>query len=292
MSGLVGIDWGTTHRRAYRLDADGALVDERSDDQGLLAVAGRCADAFEAVLAGWPGHLPVVMSGMVGAASGWQEVPYVSADVPLADLPRHLVPLRDAPAGRRAWLVPGLRHDGPDGRVEVMRGEETQLLGALALAGGDGCFVFPGTHSKWVQVAGGRVTGWRTYMTGELFALLGRQGTLAALVGDDDHPPAFVDGLRAAADGPLSHTLFGCRARVVAGRMPASHARSWLSGLLIGAEWHDRPAPTAAVVLVASDALAGPHRVAAAQHGVDVRVLAPRDVHLAALRVLSKGVSA
>lgn len=286
MSGLIGIDWGTTHRRACLLDADGTLRDERADDQGMLATAGRHAEAFEALLAGWPTQAPVVMSGMVGAASGWQEVPYLDAGTSLHALGRHLVPLRCAPSGRRVAIVPGLRWRGHGGEVDVMRGEETQLLGAMALGAPDGWFVLPGTHSKWVRVEGGVAVRWRTHMTGELFALLGRHGTLAGFEGDAAVPEAFAAGLRDAAHGALTHTLFGCRARVVAGDMPAAHARAYLSGVLIGTEWLDAPARPEQVHLIASPALAGPYERAARQLGVATVLHPPREVHLAALRHL------
>ena len=110
-------------------------------------------------------------------------------------------------------IAPGLRCRRANLDPDVMRGEETQLLGAFALGAGNGWFVLPGTHSKWVLLQDGAAVRWRTHMTGELFALLGCHGTLAAFDGDADVPEAFEAGLRAAADGALTHTLFGCRAR-------------------------------------------------------------------------------
>jgi 2-dehydro-3-deoxygalactonokinase len=288
--GIIGIDWGTTHRRAYLLGQGGALLEERTDDQGLLAARGRFAEAFEAIVQGWPAELPVVMSGMVGAASGWQEAPYLEASTPLHALPRHLVPLNAAPAGRRIAIVPGYRWIGPQGEVDVMRGEETQLLGALALGQADGWVVLPGTHSKWVRLEHGVMQGWRTYMTGELFSLLGQHGTLAGLIGQDDVPQAFEAGLLAAGHGALSHAIFGCRAKVVAGRMPAAHARSYLSGLLIGTEWGDtRPAPRT-VTVIAAGALASAYGETARHHGGTPVVLEPRAVYLAALASLQEGM--
>lgn len=290
MKKMIGIDWGTTHRRAYLLGEGGALLEERADDQGLLAARGRFAEAFDAIVQGWPRELPVVMSGMVGAASGWQEAPYLEASTPLSALSRHLVPLKGAPQGRRIAIVPGYRWIGPQGEVDVMRGEETQLLGALALGQTDGWVVLPGTHSKWVRLERGAMQGWRTYMTGELFALLGQHGTLADLIGHDEVPDAFQAGLLAAGRGALSHAIFGCRARVVTGRMPAGHARSYLSGLLIGAEWGDiGPAPRT-VTIVAAGALASAYGEAARHHGGTPVVLEPRAVYLAALASLQEGM--
>ena len=293
--GLIGIDWGTTHRRAYLLGMQGQLVAEYSDDQGLLASQGRFAQSLATVLARWPHGLPVLMSGMVGAASGWQEAPYLDAATPLTTLTQRLMPLRAAPAGRACAIVPGYRWRGPEGEVDVMRGEETQLLGALALGHGDGWYVLPGTHSKWVKVEQGAVSVLRTYMTGELFGLLGQHGTLAGMVdATATHPPAFRDGLNAAAKGVLSQTLFGCRARVVTGDMPAAHARSYLSGLLIGAEWSDAVQRTPGlqqVRLIAAEHLAEGYKTAALHHGCALSVLDPREVYLAALWALREGLA-
>ncbi len=293
--GLIGIDWGTTHRRAYLLGMQGQLVAEYSDDQGLLASQGRFAESFAAVLARWPHGLPVLMSGMVGAASGWQEVPYLDATTPLTTLTERLMPLRASPAGRACAIVPGYRWRGGPGQVDVMRGEETQLLGALALGHGDGWYVLPGTHSKWARVEQGAVSVLRTYMTGELFGLLGQHGTLASMVDTSaHHAPAFHDGLQAATQGVLSQTLFGCRARVVAGDMPAAHARSYLSGLLIGAEWADAVQRTPGlpqVTLIAADPLAEAYKTAALHHGCALSVLDPREVYLAALWALREGLA-
>ena len=246
------------------------------------------------MLARWPHGTPVLMSGMVGAASGWQEVPYQDTATPLTALGQRLAPLRAAPAGRACAIVPGYRWRSDAGEVDVMRGEETQLLGALALGHGDGWYVLPGTHSKWVRVEKGSVSVLRTYMTGELFGLLGQHGTLSGMVDPQaTHPPAFREGLQAAKNGALSHTLFGCRARVVAGDMPAAHARSYLSGLLIGAEWCDamqREPGLQQVTLIAAEHLAEGYKTAALHHGCALSVLDPREVYLAALWSLREGL--
>jgi 2-dehydro-3-deoxygalactonokinase len=239
----VGLDWGTTHRRAYALDAAGTCLREYADDEGALACKGRFGSALQTALI----HLhvapgPVVMSGMVGSALGWQEVPYVNGDVPLNELAQHVRLLTDAPPGAAWMIVPGYCIRDATGQPDVMRGEETQLLGAMTLGHDTGWFVLPGTHSKWVELKKGKVIGLRTYMTGELYDLLRRNGTIAAAAGTtppawDDH--AFSDGVQASCQGALSHRLFGCRARVVCADMPATSTPSYLSGLLIGSELND-----------------------------------------------------
>ena len=282
---IVGIDWGTTRRRIVALDAGAAVMCEFDDDEGLLAPRTSFASSLAAVLERVASP-EVVMSGMVGSAQGWHEVPYLDAEVPLDALPAHLYGVPDAPRGTRCRIVPGYRWRGADGSVDVMRGEETQLLGALLLGHRDGWFVLPGTHCKWVRLRDGCIESLATYMSGELFALLSQHGTLAALMREArDDAKAFDEGVAAAGRGALSNALFGCRARVVSGDMPAAAARDYLSGLLVGAEWHDALArgPVDAVRLIGDEALVRRHRIAAERFGVEVDVLDPRAVHRAAL---------
>ena len=309
---LLCIDWGTSNRRAWWLAADGRVLAEASDDQGLLASQGRFPHALQVLMQAGPtlrADAPILMAGMVGAASGWREAPYMDSRDALTELARHVVPVpasgAGAGAGAGACIVPGVCHTAPDGSVDVMRGEETQLLGALALGHGDGWYVLPGTHSKWVKLHNSRVADLATYMTGELFALLTQHGTLSSVTrssqqdAPDGTPPAipretppdaFARGVAAASRSGLSNALFGCRAQVVAGRMPASEAREYLSGLLIGAEWHDvvRRAgrPPEHITLIGVAALAQRYARVAAAAGCRITTLDARDVQLAAFRAL------
>jgi len=301
---FIGIDWGTTHRRATLVGSDGAIVAERADGDGALACAGRFRASLEALVAGWPEAspaLPVVMAGMVGATIGWQAVPYLEGGTPLSELPRHLVPVADSPPGRRWRIVPGWCLRGEGGAVDVMRGEETQLFGALHLLGrdaSDGCYVLPGTHSKWVRLQAGRITELRTYMTGELFAQVRAHGTLAGVmqgargaVAPDD--PAFARGVRAmGGDRPpaLSHALFGVRARVVTGELAPAAAAAYVSGLLIGAEWADarqRAVPDEPVRVIGEPGLAALHAACAAHFGRSVQALDARAIQVEAWRALA-----
>jgi 2-dehydro-3-deoxygalactonokinase len=293
---LLGIDWGTSNRRAYLVDAAGHCLARHSDDQGMLAARGRFAESLTTLLETMDvaPATPVIMSGMVGSAQGWREVAYLDPALPLSDLPRQLVSLEVAGRTGLNAIVPGYCQRGE--HVDVMRGEETQLLGALALGHDDGWVVLPGTHSKWVRLQGGRILCWSTYMTGELFALLSRDGTLAPLLGaadarDDDE--AFAQGLELARRAsPLSHALFEVRARVVSGALDPLRARSLASGLLIGTEFVANPAAEtgAGLTLIGSAALAGRYGVAARHFGRGVTVLDPDRVYCAALQHILREV--
>jgi 2-dehydro-3-deoxygalactonokinase len=313
---ILGIDWGTSNRRAYLIDHSGRCLAEHADGEGLLAVRGDFARSLATLRAtmGISDTVPVIMSGMVGSASGWQEAPYLDVSVPLAQLPAHLVDVAGHPGCR---IVPGYlsRQHG----VDVMRGEETQLLGALALGVRDGWIVLPGTHSKWVFLRDGCVEQLSTYMTGELFAMLGREGTLASLMApvepsawhsdgaehaqeahqqshNDD--VAFSSGLaEARQQQALTHSLFGVRARVVSHTMAAGAARSFVSGLLIGTEFAAAEArgntdSSNTIHLIASTALSARYASAAKQFGLEAIVLDPDTVYLAALhQFISKEAS-
>jgi 2-dehydro-3-deoxygalactonokinase len=297
---IIGVDWGTTHRRAYRVDADGKLIDEHADNDGLLAARGRFESSLGELLAQVDPNgsdAPVLLSGMVGSAHGWKEAPYLDLDTPLAELPRRLIAVEAASLGRRCLIVPGYRSVG-GGSADVMRGEETQLLGAVALGRRSGWFVLPGTHSKWVQLDEGRIVQFATYLTGELFGLLSEHGTLATVLGgpqaQDD--AAFADGVKAAAnEGALSHALFGVRARVVARQAPAEHAAAYLSGLLIGAEWADVRRRNAGAMPSRITALGTPmleqrHAEVARLMGVELAALDARSAYVAALQLLREAV--
>ena len=311
---FIGIDWGTTHRRAALVADDGTLISERADGEGALACKGRFRASLEALIAGWPeadAALPVVMAGMVGAGIGWQAVPYLEGETPLSDLARHLVRVAEAPADRRWFIAPGYcLRGGASGEVDVMRGEETQLFGALRLQGtdaSDGSYVLPGTHSKWVRLRAGRIVELRTYMTGELFALLRQHGTLASAMQTADagdaaglrhesvaRDPDFLRGVADAAAGPvLTHALFGARARVVTGALAPAAAAAYVSGLLIGAEWADArrlasaDSPGEPVRAIGEPALAALHAACAHHHGRRVETLDARQIQLAAWRALA-----
>jgi 2-dehydro-3-deoxygalactonokinase len=182
------------------------------------------------------------MGGMVGSKLGWREVPYLATPVALSDLPFRLATLPDL-GTHPVRIVPGLSCRAED-RPDVMRGEECQIYGLWIGDGGDRLCVLPGTHSKWCEIAGGKVARFRTYMTGELFAQLSTSGTLAQLMrsGAPHDDEAFGLGLAASAEisaGGLLNRLFSVRSLGLFGELPPDALASYLSGILIGSELRD-----------------------------------------------------
>ncbi|MEP9367727.1 2-dehydro-3-deoxygalactonokinase [Xanthobacter sp. VNH20] len=243
---LIALDWGTSSLRAYLLDAQGAILARCETAEGLMAVKDRAfASVLSRVAGPWAaahGPLPILLSGMIGSRQGWAEAPYVTCPAGLGDLAAGLMalPVEDAALGP-VHIVPGLLVDDPK-TPDVIRGEETEVFGALALLGrSEGLFVLPGTHSKWVLVEGGRVTGFATFMTGEIFAALKGHTILGRMMGQGAPSPAgFRAGVAASRDlhgpGALLSRLFTIRALGLTGRLADADSADFLSGLLIGAE--------------------------------------------------------
>jgi len=233
--GFIAVDWGTTNRRAWRLDRGGAVQAEMEDDRGIIAVAKGGFPAAAAEIRERLGDLPMLMAGMVGSNRGWVEAPYVPCPAGLSELASNLCRID----GQRAAVVPGVAFDA-GGEADVMRGEEVQLLGAHAEGwiGGDATLCHPGTHNKWVRMAGGRIALFRTVMTGEIFNLLREHSILADLLAAPVEPgPAFDAGVRHGLErDDLTAELFSVRARALLGKAPRDEASAYVSGLLVGAD--------------------------------------------------------
>ena len=244
----IAVDWGTTRLRAWAVDAADVPLGSASSEAGMGALA---PDAFEPALlelvGGWldgARTVPVLACGMVGARQGWVEAPYAPVPCPPVG---PAAPVRAPTTDPRieCRVVPGLGQGEP---ADVMRGEETQLGGLLAAEPGfDGVACLPGTHSKWVRLAGGEVRAFRTCMTGELFAALGSATVLRhSVAGDargdgrdeDRNDEAFARAVGETLDAPasLAASLFGLRAADLLHGEPRARLRARLSGLLLGAE--------------------------------------------------------
>ena len=289
----IAVDWGTSNLRVWAMGPDGILAHASSaDGMGQLA-----RDGFEPALlrliGPWLANSPpVIACGMVGSRQGWCEAPYRS--VPCAPLdPGALVSAPTTDPRLRVRIAPGLKQAVP---ADVMRGEETQIAGALALTPGyDGILCLPGTHSKWVHVSAGEIVSFQTCMTGELFALLSESSVLRhGMQGEGWDDAAFDAALSDALARPerLAARLFSLRAEgLIAGLAPAA-ARSRLSGLLIGAEL----AATRAywlgqrVTIIGAEKLSAAYARALAAQGVEAQRLSATDCTLAGLASLTRQI--
>jgi 2-dehydro-3-deoxygalactonokinase len=258
----IAVDWGTSNLRAWAMGEDRAVatvaaptgmggLERHQFEPALLA-------AIEPWLMG-DRTIDVVACGMVGARQGWQEVPYVPVPTqPIVASAMQQVATSDPRF--KVSIVHGLSQTDP---ADVMRGEETQIAGLRALEPGfTGLACLPGTHSKWARIEDGRVVNFRTFMTGELFALLAKQSVLRHSMNENEdlHETVFDEAVRAVAESPadLLSLLFGIRAAGLVGGGDAFDARSRLSGLLIGSELAamQQGWSTSDVVLIGADQLA------------------------------------
>ena len=287
----IAVDWGTSNLRCWAMGPEGILAEASSAD----GMGGLSRDQFEPALlrliGPWlgAGQTPVMACGMVGSRQGWFEAPYRS--VPCAPVDREAlvrVPVQDPRLA--VFIAPGLKQTQP---ADVMRGEETQIAGALALFPGfDGVLCLPGTHSKWVHVSAGEVVSFQTFMTGEMFALLSGQSVLRhGMAGTGWDDAAFDAALSDALSRPerIGAKLFSLRAEGLIAALSADAARARLSGLLIGIElaaakpyWLGQP-----VALIGAKSLSQHYARALKSQGVDARVLPGPECTLAGLGTLA-----
>ncbi|CAN7481115.1 2-dehydro-3-deoxygalactonokinase [Bradyrhizobium sp. LjRoot220] len=264
----IAVDWGTSSFRLWLIDrADGVLAERRSDEGMMAAARIGFATVLQSHLdaAGAADHLPVVICGMAGARQGWVEAGYIDTPADLTSILKHAVPVPKQ--SRDIRILPGIAQRDPRA-PDVMRGEETQLLGALGVDGG-ALVCMPGTHSKWASVRGGTVERFTTFMTGELFSAISRETILSLAVANADEAvdsEAFQSAVTAAFEAPASaaNLLFQVRSgQLLYGGSPAS-AREKISGTLIGLELAaglagDRPS---GITLVASGRLGKMYQLA------------------------------
>jgi 2-dehydro-3-deoxygalactonokinase len=287
--GFIAVDWGTTNRRAYRLDSKGRMTDEMEDDQGILAVGrGGFENAVQAIRSRL-GDLPLLMGGMVGSNRGWVEAPYVPCPAGLPELAAKLAWVEP----ERIAIVPGVSYLEGEA-ADVMRGEEVQLLGAVGdgMIGSDALVCHPGTHNKWARVADDRIVSFRTIMTGELFNLLREHSILADLLSRPAHgDEAFERGVRhGLSNDDLTAELFSVRARVLLGQAERVHAASYTSGLLIGSDLRIglRDSPPGEVVVMGRPELTSLFATALAVAGRPARQIDGEEAFLAGVRHLAE----
>ncbi|MBC9245294.1 2-dehydro-3-deoxygalactonokinase [Paracoccus sp. 11-3] len=279
---LIGLDWGTTSFRAWRMGADGQVLDRVNQGPGILAAA-KLPGGFQAALTAAIGpwlhpSVPIIASGMITSRNGWVETPYQPLPLGVEALAQTLVD--EDFDGHRIWFVSGAISDRDGPSPDVMRGEETEIIGHIAASGvSEGRFILPGTHNKWAQVQDGKLTAFRTVMTGEVFQLLSEHSILGRLIQQGaPSPAAFLRGLQAgAADGPLLGRIFSARSLALMDRLAATEVADYLSGLLIGDEVAHSVTEDAqrTVTIIGRGDLAERYLMALQTKGIEATIAAP-----------------
>jgi 2-dehydro-3-deoxygalactonokinase len=277
---LITLDWGTTRLRAMLVSKNGRVVDHSSADEGIMSVEpGTFPATLERHVGRWldrHGALPIIMAGMVGSRNGWVEAPYIACPTSRAAIGERLT--RVPFARTEVWLVPGLSARDQAGMADVMRGEETKIIGAGL---DDGTVVMPGTHAKWAFMRAGGVEGFATFMTGDFYGALMGHTILGTLAEEPCDEIGFARGLAVAEKGGgLTHQAFAARTGVLLGDIGPREVGPFLSGLLIGSEIAHGltlERPPGEIVLVADGVFARHYAQGFSYFGQDVRVLDPEE---------------
>lgn len=289
-SRYIAIDWGSTNLRAWLYQGEQCL-ESRQSEAGVTRLNGKSPEAVLAeITQNWrDSATPVVMAGMVGSNVGWKIAPYLPVPAPFSAIGEQLTSVGD-----NIWIVPGLCVSRDDNQ-NVMRGEETQLLGARTLSPSS-VYVMPGTHCKWVHADAQHIHDFRTVMTGELHHLLLNHSLLGAGLPEQvPSPEAFAAGLdRGIASPDVLPQLFEVRASHVLGNLPREQVSEFLSGLLIGAEvasMREFVGREQAVTIVAGAALTSRYEQAFRVIGREVSTVSGDTAFQAGIRSIAHAVA-
>jgi 2-dehydro-3-deoxygalactonokinase len=289
---MIAINWGSSNFRAYKLDAQGNVEDEKASGRGAVGVpSGGFLDALILEVGDWLfGTDPrVLMSGMVGARRGWKEAPYVPVPGTFEQVVKGVIRLDVE--GLDVRIVPGLIGKDEQGIPEVLRGEETEIFGCTTDLGKYMLLCLPGTHTKWVRMEEGKIVGFMTSMTGDIFKAIREHTILRACTQQEPtDEEAFLRGVeRARQPGDIAHHLFGVRTLVLTGAMQESSASSYLSGLLIGHEVRAMAWQDDAVLLIGDPVLCSLYEKALRKIDVNSTV-EPEGAALRGLKRITEGI--
>ncbi len=291
---FIVADWGTTRFRGYLIENE-TVLDQVSSPEGVSALQkGQHRDVFMRQCGRWieaEPNAPVLLVGMVGSREGWVEAPYATCPAGPAEIAQALVPV-DLGNGRNGHIIPGLFCEPSPGESDVMRGEETLVLG---LGVENGLICSAGTHPKWIEMRDGRIERFATYMTGEMYALLREHSMIGRPATQPEDPKGFDMGLDAAErnsgrDGAarvgLLHLLFSARAAVVSRHMESNLLAPYLSGLLTGDEINGALAQfgrPSSVTILAEPGRADLYVHALARHDIKAEIKTPQQALIAGL---------
>ena len=297
-------DWGTTHLRLHLCRR--ATVLDKADGAGIGALTSSPEATLFGAIEPWArqyGHLPIWLAGMIGSRNGWREVPYASCPAGTVELRDSM--LRFIARNHEIAIAAGVSCTNPLGAPDVMRGEETQILGAIAmhpeLGRGRNILALPGTHTKWALVQDGKLRAFQTSLSGELYALLRDRSTLlkasAVDVNDDAERRGFDAGLQRSRElrtVPLSHLLFEVRSRQLIQGMTHAEASALLSGLIIGQDvlgalplFDGTLRAVKSVPIIGAPKLAALYGTALSAHGINAVPLDATELTVAGLNALA-----
>lgn len=244
----IAVDWGTSNLRAYLLDDEGQSLDQKESPKGILnVVPGQFETVLRNLIGDWlQEDVPILMAGMVGSRTGWQEVDYLTCPLKL-DLLGEKLHWLETSLPCPVAIVPGLQGRGVSGCNDIMRGEETQLIGVLDWLQSHGAkqdvlCCMPGTHCKWVRIEKGCINKFSTTFSGELFANINRDSSLVRGLPSSDEldVEAFKLGLKTSqTQGGLLHHLFSARSNYINQELVPDQVRDYLSGIVIGHDVKD-----------------------------------------------------
>jgi 2-dehydro-3-deoxygalactonokinase len=300
-------DWGTTHLRLHL--CRGSDVLDKADGPGIGALTASPESILFGAIQSWSsthGALPIWLAGMVGSRNGWKEVPYASCPADIGTLRGALLTFRAH--DHDVAIAAGVSCTNRLGAPDVMRGEETQILGTIAaqpsLGRGRHIVALPGTHTKWALLDDGRLQSFQTSLSGELYALLAERSTLlkagTATGTEQDERDGFDAGLRRIREltnVPLTHLLFEVRARQLIQGLSPTAASGFLSGLIIGQDvlgalpLFDQASPNTAVPIIGAPKLAALYSAALADHGINSFALDATALTVAGLTALAQSGS-
>jgi 2-dehydro-3-deoxygalactonokinase len=295
---LIAVDWGTSRLRAMLVDSKGRFLADAASNEGIGAMADGHEAAFERLVAGWP-KVPAIMAGMVGSRQGWREAAYVPCPASPQTVAEKLLRFETS-RGRPVAIVPGLTIRSPRRDGDVIRGEETQIVGLIDRNPDfAGVAILPGTHSKWVTVTAGAVTDFQTYLSGEMFDLLAHHSFLRHSVAESGSDltasPDFTLAVRRVAEEglPFLAGIFSVRVRQLLDGVDPADNLAYLSGLVIGGEVAaaralGHLATGERIAIIGAKALARAYAKALALLGREAEVLDGKDLVVGGLIHLAK----
>ena len=280
---FVAIDWGSTALRAWLIGEAGCILAQHSSAQGVFSLKD---NTFESTLLDVCGEwlndapsIPIIMAGMIGSRSGWLETPYQACPVKAETLGANLL---EVPNRHKLNLlvIPGIKANSPSGSADVMRGEEVQILGALATLHNspntNALICLPGTHSKWAHTHNQEIINFSTFFTGEMYSLLREFSSIGAIMNDDEFDElAFREGLTFShKPGGFLHHIFSARARLLTDTWSGGSLSAYLSGIAIGHEFQGAKAlytNDSTLYLVGNSHLQALYHIAAGEFGFKAR---------------------